>query len=238
MPFDQDKIKGAPQVNVDDGHLPQDEEADLYRYYGLDDGEQIDPGLAAGEQGLSQDMTPGNQGDEGLSDEEGRTDGLDPSRLGTEDRPAGRESSDLETDDAMTRSEEQLHVGTETVTAGKARLRKYVVTEQQTVTVPVSHEEVRIEREPVTDANREAAMDGPSIAEAEHEVVLTEEQVVVNKEATPVERVRLTTDTVTEDREVTEEVRKEQIDSSVEGLDDPASTATTGLEDPRQPSRS
>ena len=126
----------------------------------------------------------------------------------------------------MTRSEEQLRVGTETVDAGKARLRKYVVTEQQTVTVPVSHEEVRIEREPVTDANRDAAMDGPSIAEAEHEVVLTEEQLVVSKEATPVERVRLTTDTVTEGQEVTEEVRKEQIESSIEGVDDPASTAT------------
>ncbi|MEU2350820.1 DUF2382 domain-containing protein, partial [Modestobacter sp. NPDC013298] len=31
-----------------------------------------------------------------------------------------------------------------------ARLRKYVVTEDVTTTVPVSHEEVRIEREPIT----------------------------------------------------------------------------------------
>ena len=58
------------------------------------------------------------------------------------------------TDDAMTRSEEHLRVGTEKVEAGRARLRKYVVTEQQSVQVPVSREEVRVEREPITDANR------------------------------------------------------------------------------------
>ena len=94
----------------------------------------------------------------------------------------------------------------------------------------MSHEEVRVERGPVTDANRDAATDGSSITEAEHEVVLTEEQVVVSKEATPVERVRLATDTVTEDQEVTEEVRKEQIESSIDGLDDPATTDYTGRE--------
>ena len=54
----------------------------------------------------------------------------------------------------MTRSEEQLHVGTERVSTGKARLRKYVVTENVTTTVPVTHEEVRMEREPITEANR------------------------------------------------------------------------------------
>ena len=114
-------------------------------------------------------------------------------------------------DDAMTRSEEHLNVGTETVEAGRARLRKYVVTEQQTVTVPVTREEVRLEREPITDANLAAAMDGPEITEAEHEVVLHEERAVVTTETVPVERVRLATETVTESEEVTGEVRKEQI---------------------------
>lgn len=49
----------------------------------------------------------------------------------------------------MTRSEERLQVGTETVQTGQVRLRKYVVTEDQQVVVPVRHEEVRIERRPV-----------------------------------------------------------------------------------------
>ncbi|RFA16888.1 photosystem reaction center subunit H [Subtercola boreus] len=125
---------------------------------------------------------------------------------------AGHDTSGPNTDDAMTRSEEQLHVGTEKVEAGRARLRKYVTTEQQTVSVPVSHEEVRLEREPITDANAGDAFDGPAISEEEHEVILTEERPVVEKEAVPVERVRLDTETVTENQQVTEDVRKEQIE--------------------------
>jgi len=112
----------------------------------------------------------------------------------------------------MTRSEEQLHVGTEKVEAGRARLRKYVVTENVTQTVPVSHEEVRLEREPITGANRGAAVSGSGISEDEHEVTLRAERPVVNKETVPVERVRLGTETVTEDHEVSETLRKEQID--------------------------
>jgi uncharacterized protein (TIGR02271 family) len=118
----------------------------------------------------------------------------------------------------MTRSEEQLRVGTETVEAGRARLRKHVVTENISTTVPVSHEEVRVEREPITDANRDAALSGEPISEEEHEVTLRAERPVVAKEAVPVERVRLTTETVTEDAAVNETVRKEQIEEpGVEG---------------------
>ena len=83
----------------------------------------------------------------------------------------------------MTRSEEQLRVGTETREAGRARLRKHVVTEHQQVTVPVSHEEVTVEREPITDANRGDAYDGPAISEEEHEVTLHAERPVVDTEA-------------------------------------------------------
>ena len=119
------------------------------------------------------------------------------------------------TDDAMTRSEEELRVGTAERESGRARLRKYVVTEQVQQTVPVRREEVRVEREPITDANVEQATDGPAISEEEHEVVLHEEEVVTEKRAVPKERVRLDKDTVTEEAQVSEDVRKEQID--VEG---------------------
>jgi uncharacterized protein (TIGR02271 family) len=128
------------------------------------------------------------------------------------DTTVGRDVSGPTTDDAMTRSEEELRVGTETRERGRARLRKYVVTETQQVTVPVQREEVRVEREPITDANRDAATSGPAISEEEHEVVLREEQVVVDKRAVPKERVRLDTETVTDERQVAEEVRKEQIE--------------------------
>jgi uncharacterized protein (TIGR02271 family) len=123
-------------------------------------------------------------------------------------------------DDAMTRSEEELRVGKDQREAGRARLRKYVVTENVETTVPVQREEVRVEREPITDENVDAAMSGPEISEAEHEVVMHEEEPVVEKRTVPKERVRLDKDTVTEEREISEEVRKERIEA--EGGDRPA----------------
>jgi len=131
---------------------------------------------------------------------------------GTDRDSVGRDSVGPTTDEAMTRSEEELRVGTTQRERGRARLRKYVVTEHQQVTVPVQREEVRVEREPITDANLDAATRGPAISEEEHEVTLREEQVVVDKRAVPKERVRLDTETVTEERQVSEEVRKEQIE--------------------------
>ena len=137
----------------------------------------------------------------------------------------GHDTSGPTTDSAMTRSEERLQVGTERVEAGRARLRKHVVTETETRTVPVSHEEVRVEREPITDGNVGAALDGPAISEEEHEVVLTEERPVVAKEAVPVERVKLDTETVTENVQVSEQVRKEQIE-----MDGVEATQTRGAD--------
>jgi uncharacterized protein (TIGR02271 family) len=146
--------------------------------------------------------------------------GLGTGTTGMETGMAGEtmRTSGPNTDDAMTRSEERLNVGTRSEEIGRARLRKYVVTENVTQTVPVSHEEVRIEREPITDANVGAAMDGPAISEEEHEVTLRAERPVVEKEAVPVERVRMDTETVTGEAQVNEELRKEQID--VDGADE------------------
>jgi len=118
-------------------------------------------------------------------------------------------------DDAMTRSEEELRVGTTTEERGRARLRKWVDTEHVSETVPVSHDEVRVVREPINEANRDRALSGPDIAEGTHEVVLNEERVVVGKETVPRERVRLEKETVTEERPIEADLRKEHIE--VEG---------------------
>jgi uncharacterized protein (TIGR02271 family) len=123
------------------------------------------------------------------------------------------EQPERASEDAMTRSEEELHVGTERRERGRVRLRKYVVTEEVQRTVPVRREEVRVEREPITDANVEAATSGPDITESEHEVTLHEEEPVIEKRTVPKERVRLEKDTVTDEREVSEEVRKERIET-------------------------
>ncbi len=133
------------------------------------------------------------------------------------DRGYGNDVSGPETDDAMTRSEERLNVGKERVQTGKARLRKYITTENQQVTVPVQKEQVRLEREPITDANVGDATSGKDLSDEEHEVTLSEERVTVNKETVPVERVRLGTETVTENQSVSEDVRKEQIDFDGDG---------------------
>jgi uncharacterized protein (TIGR02271 family) len=190
VPYDSQQVTDAPSPSAD-GQLSQDEEAALYRHYGLDYSEhRSDSGLPAGERDRDGD---------GVYDD-------------VPDTAVGRDTSGPTSDDAMTRSEEELRVGTQTRERGRARLRKHVVTEEQQVTVPVQREEVRVEREPITDANIDAATSGPAISEEEHEVTLREETPVVEKRAVPKERVRLDTETITEERQFAEEVRKEQIE--------------------------
>jgi len=120
----------------------------------------------------------------------------------------GREGDD----EAMTRSEEEVRVGSTQRETGRARLQKWVETENVEETVPVRREEARVEREPITDDNVDQALAGPEISEGEHEVVLHEEEPVVEKRTVPKERVRLDKDTVTDEERVSEEVRKERID--------------------------
>ncbi len=181
--YSKDAVKDAPSIEPE-GELSQDEESTLYAHYGIEYGEsRSDSGLPEGDR----DQSNGDS--------------------------VGRDTSGPTTDDAMTRSEEELRVGTRQRERGRARLRKYVVTEQVQQTVPVQREEVRVEREPITDANVDAATSGPEISEEEHEVVLHEEEVVTEKRAVPKERVRLDVDTVTDEQQVSEEVRKERIDT-------------------------
>jgi stress response protein YsnF len=131
-------------------------------------------------------------------------------------------------DDAMTRSEERVRVGVASQEAGRARLRKYVETEQVQQTVPVRKERAVLQTEPITDENYARSVDGPEITEAQHEVVLREEHAVVEKTVTPVERVRLGTEQVVEEQTVAEEVRKERIvaEGDVDGTT--GTTGTTG----------
>jgi uncharacterized protein (TIGR02271 family) len=201
--YGKDQVKDAPRIDPD-GSLSPDEEQQLYIYYGIDDG-----GVA------------------GYDTSDTVTDRTDDRSVDT-GRTTGRDTSGPTTDNAMTRSEERLNVGTRTEETGRARLRKYVVTENVTKTVPVSHEEVRLEREPITDANRGDAMDGPAISEEEHEVTLHADRPVVEKEAVPVERVRVDTETVTDQETVSEDVRREEI--GLDGTDDdgPVSGRGTG----------
>lgn len=190
-------IKDAPNVS-EDGHLTPAEEEQLYRHYHLG---------SVGQPAVADTSATAVVGD-GRRDVAGDADVV------------GRDTSGPTTDEAMTRSEEQLRVGTQTVETGRARLRKRIVTENVSTSVPVSHEEVTLEREPITEANRGAALAGGDLTEEEHEVTLHEERAVTQKDVVPVERVRLGTETVSGTEQVDDTVRKEVIEhEGVEGSD-------------------
>ncbi|WP_299165624.1 YsnF/AvaK domain-containing protein [uncultured Arthrobacter sp.] len=222
--YTKDQVKDAPKVDPDQ-NLSEAEEEELYRHYSLSRQgggyDAADHGTYSGTTTGSDDLGDTSPGIAGVGERD-RYDAdrgdRDLSDTDRGDRTVGHDTSGPTTDDAMTRSEERLHVGTENRETGRARLRKYVVTENVTKTVPVQREEVRVEREPITDANRGDALDGPAISEEEHEVTLHEERPVVEKEAVPVERVRLDKETVTDEQTVSEEVRKEEIET--DGTDD------------------
>jgi uncharacterized protein (TIGR02271 family) len=194
--YDKDKIKDAPRIDAD-GDLSEGEQDSIWDYYGL---------------GTTNTTTENTAGTPGY----GTDTAADYTETDTT-RSAGHDTSGANTDDAMTRSEERLNVGTQNVQTGRARLRKHIVTEQQNVTVPVQHEELRVETEPITDGNVGAATDGPALSEEEHEVTLSEERVVVDKETVPVERVRVGKETVTEQQNVSEEVAHEEIELDEDG---------------------
>lgn len=130
----------------------------MWRHYGLDYG--------AGQAGTAAQPQPATEAVER------------PVGAGAGGRQAGDDTAGRGIDEAMTRPGEELRVGTETRERGRVRLRRYVTTEEVTQTVPVQREEVRVEREPVTDANVGAATGGPELTESEHEVVLHEERPV------------------------------------------------------------
>jgi uncharacterized protein (TIGR02271 family) len=181
--YSKDQVNDAPGVDPD-GELSREEESALYRHYGLEYSE--------------------SRSGSGLPEEGGG------GRFARDQDDAMTRS---EEDDAMTRSEEELRVGTTEQERGRARLRKWVETEQVDETVPVRRETARVEREPITEENVDDAMGGPEISESEHEVTLHEEEPVVEKRTVPKERVRLEKDTETDEEHVSETVRKERIES-------------------------
>jgi uncharacterized protein (TIGR02271 family) len=216
VPHGKDKIKNAPNVDVEQGHLSSEEEASLYRYYGLDYEGTNSPGRgdAQSYSGPRTDEQTTGYATTGRGETRSDVDDADDAERTRQSADVDRDRTrtDASDDDAMTRSEERLNVGKETVATGKARLRKWVETEHQQVDVPVRKEKVRLESEPITDENRDSAYRGPDITEDEHEVTVREERPVVEKEAVPVERVKMATETQEETRTVGGEVRKERVD--------------------------
>jgi uncharacterized protein (TIGR02271 family) len=206
---EKDLIKDAPNVDPD-GELSPEEERRLYEHYGRGDYDDWTPD--------AEDRTEARYGRDGEDvTARDRDDDIDVTDRDYDDDTAagtvGRGTSGTETDDAMTRSEDELRVGTDRRETGRARLRKYVDTETVDEAVPVRREEARVEREPITDANRDAALSGPDITEEEHEVTLHTEEPVVEKRTVPKERIRLDKDVHTDEETVSEEVRRERVEA-------------------------
>jgi sporulation protein YlmC with PRC-barrel domain len=155
VPFDADHVKAAPNVDADD-QLSQREEAQLYEHYGLDYSKSAsETGLPEGDSGADpagRDLPPeASSGPATESREPLEPDASDRSRA---ERPAEGEAGGHE----VIRSEEEVKLGTgEMRPRERVRLKKYLVTESVTKTVPVTREEIRIEHEPAgQDENSEA----------------------------------------------------------------------------------
>ncbi|MET8174415.1 PRC and DUF2382 domain-containing protein [Streptomyces clavifer] len=235
----KDRVKDAPRVDAD-AHLSVAEEEELYRHYGLTRKAMGNAGAGGDARTTSGTGTAamGAAGaGAGAAAGTARTSGTGrattagaPGATATEGAGMGRHR-DTETSstsrplagagaersaagaagrEEMVRSEEQLLVGTEEYESGKAHLHKYVVTEHVSRTVPVSHEEVRVVREPLRPDEKSTGT--TNIGEQDVEVTLHAERATVRKEAVPVERVRLETNRVTEQKEVSADLRKEKID--------------------------
>ncbi|WP_330310921.1 PRC and DUF2382 domain-containing protein [Streptomyces sp. NBC_00523] len=235
----KDQVKEAPRVDAD-AHLSVSEEEELYRHYGLTRNTRGNLGDSSGT-GAPTTTGTGTMGAAGTGAAAGAGAGAgamgaagtsgkdrtqtagtgrhrDTEATGTgAGRPlagagagAQRSGADLGGKEEMIRSEEQLHIGTEEYESGRARLHKYVVTENVTRSVPVSHEEVRVVREPLQPGDKTTR--AGDLTEQDVEVTLHAERATMRKETVPVERVRMETQRVTEQKEVSAELRKEQID--------------------------
>lgn len=216
VPYSKERIKDAPNIE-DSGHLTEAQEQDLYSYYEIPFTTEGSTFADTSKLGQTTASTETDATANGRGDHDG--DGVYDDVQGT---AVGQDTSGMTTDDAMTRSEEHLNVGTEQVETGKVRLRKWVETENVQVDVPVRTEKATLVSEPITEQNRDQAFDGPGISEEEHVVTLNAERPVVSTETVPVERVRVDKQVQESVQTVQGDVRKEQI-----ALDDETVDATT-----------
>ena len=104
-------------------------------------------------------------------------------------------------------AEEQLDVNKRQRKAGEVRVTKQVKQEEKQVTVPVTREEVRVERVP---AGRAASDSEARFANEKVSVPVMEEEVVVSKRPVVREEVRISKESRQEQRPVSASVRREE----------------------------
>lgn len=109
--------------------------------------------------------------------------------------------------------EEQLQVNKQPVQAGEVGIRKDVVEEQKTINVPVTHEEVYIERRPGSGQ----PTDEPIGQGEDIRVPVREEQVNVTKQTVHTGEVAIGKRAVQETQQVTDTVKREEAHIEREG---------------------
>ena len=104
--------------------------------------------------------------------------------------------------------EEELVVGTHQQEEGRVHVRKDVVAEQQTVSVPLRQERVTVERVPLSG---DASVTTDAFTEQDIEVPVMGEEAIVGKQVRGVEEVRIRKDVVNQQQQVSDTVRKERV---------------------------
>jgi uncharacterized protein (TIGR02271 family) len=202
---DKDTAKNGPTFD-DDREITPEFESEVYSYYGLQrastteesgsyetyQGEEtagaVGPGMRMGDTETGEFRGHASD-DEGVSQSQG---------------------SDLEDEDELRvqRTEEELAAGTRERQAGQLKIRKRVRTDRESIEVPTRHEEVSVERVPLSEGTATEAQ----IGEDEVSVPVTEEEVVVEKRPVAKEEVRIRKDVVEDTEVVEEDVRREEIE--------------------------
>lgn len=125
-----------------------------------------------------------------------------PRASSTQERPSTAEEA------KMTLSEEELKVGKRQVEAGGVRLRKIVRTETVNQPVELRREEIVVERVPASEAGAaQGAFKGEEVY-----IPLRREEAVVQKEARVREEVRVRKEAQTEEQQISEPVRSEDVE--------------------------
>ncbi|WP_296134549.1 PRC and DUF2382 domain-containing protein [Corynebacterium sp. YSMAA1_1_D6] len=221
LAFSKDRIENAPDFDSDKPLTPE-AQSDIFKHYQLENAQDVttyQDGNVDAEQRRDADLKTGAAGagvaGAGVAGAGAAHTDTTATHTDTTARTgAATGNNAADNNGEIIRSEERLDVNKERVATGEARLRKYVVTDTETVEVPVEREEVRVERTPISEA--EAANFNGTIGDNDTEeasVTLHEERVNVDKKTVPVEKVNLSKETIKDTETHTEELRKEQIDT-------------------------
>jgi uncharacterized protein (TIGR02271 family) len=113
-------------------------------------------------------------------------------------------------EEAISLTEERLDVSKD-VQEDQVQITKEPVTETKTIEIPVTHEEVSIERRPPSGGEGQVSSEGPVTSTQEISIPVKKEEVEVTKTPYVKEEVIVNKKPVTETREVTEEVTSERV---------------------------